>query len=61
MKNLLKERLNEDVKFLIISYVMLYTLIMNDDKQLNVSANRKFSFKLHTRAKFLQKDVHDSK
>lgn len=60
MKNLLKERLNEDVKFLIISYVM-YTLIMNDDKQLNVSANRKFSFKLRTRAKFLQKDVHDSK
>lgn len=61
MKNLLKERLNEDVKFLIISYVMLYTLIMNDDKQLNVSTNRKFSFKLRTRAKFLQKDVHDSK
>lgn len=61
MKNLLKERLNENVKFLIISYVMLYMLIMNDDKQLNVSANRKFSFKLRTRAKFLQKDVHDSK
>lgn len=40
---------------------MLYTVIMNDNKQLNVSANRKFSFTLRTRAKFLQKDVHDSK